>query len=93
MTSQHEFPSTFDGVQELTAKLRGPDGCPWDKEQTADTLKHLFLEECYELVEAIEEGDTAKMVEELGDVLFHAASQIQIAEESGAFTARTCAKG
>ena len=70
MTSQRDFPSTFDGVQELTARLRGPDGCPWDKEQTADTLKHLFLEECYELVEAIEEDDPAKMVEELGTCCF-----------------------
>ena len=77
----------------MTARLRGQDGCPWDKEQTADTLKHLFLEECYELVEAIEEGDPAKMVEELGDVLFHAASQIQIAEESGAFTGADVCKG
>ena len=93
MTSQRDFPSTFDGVRELTARLRGPDGCPWDKEQTADTLKHLFLEECYELVEAIEEDDPAKMVEELGDVLFHAASQIQIAEESGAFTGADVCKG
>ena len=93
MTKQHDFPSTFDGVRELTARLRGQDGCPWDKEQTADTLKHLFLEECYELVEAIEEGDPAKMVEELGDVLFHAASQIQIAEESGAFTGADVCKG
>ena len=93
LTKQHDFPSTFDGVRELTARLRGPDGCPWDKEQTADTLKHLFLEECYELVEAIEEGDAAKMVEELGDVLFHAASQIQIAEESGAFTGADVCKG
>ena len=93
MTNQHDFPSTFDGVQELTARLRGPDGCPWDKEQTADTLKHLFLEECYELVEAIEEDDPAKMVEELGDVLFHAASQIEIAEESGAFTGEEVCKG
>ena len=93
MNSQHDFPSTFDGVRELTARLRGPDGCPWDKEQTADTLKHLFLEECYELVEAIEEGDTSKMVEELGDVLFHAASQIEIAEDSGAFTGEDVCRG
>ena len=80
------FPSTFDGIQQLTATLRGPGGCPWDREQTLESLKHLFLEECYELVEAIEQGDVSKMIEELGDVLFHAASQIVIAEQSGAFT-------
>ena len=65
--------------------LRSPDGCPWDREQTADSLKHLFLEECYELVEAIEEGDSDKIAEELGDVLFHGASQIQMARERGDF--------
>ncbi|CAI7989180.1 Nucleoside triphosphate pyrophosphohydrolase, partial [Geodia barretti] len=62
------------------------DGCPWDRDQSADSLKHLFLEECYELVEAIEEGDVEKIAEELGDVLFHGASQIQIAEEQGDFS-------
>ena len=80
------FPSTFDGLYRLAAHLRSPDGCPWDREQTPDTLKHLFLEECYELVEAIESGDAEKVTEELGDVLFHAALQIVIAQESGAFS-------
>ncbi len=80
------FASSFEGIKDLAARLRGPNGCPWDKEQTPESLKHLFLEECYELVEAIERGDDAKVVEELGDVLFHAASIVQIAEESGAFT-------
>ncbi len=79
------FPSSFEGIQQLVATLRSPDGCPWDREQSADSLKHLFLEECYELVEAIEEGDVEKIAEELGDVLFHGASQIQIAEEQGDF--------
>ena len=88
MSQDHDFPSSFDGLRQLTDRLRGPDGCPWDREQTPETLKHLFLEECYELIEAIEEGDAGKMAEELGDVLFHAASQIQLAEESGAFTAQ-----
>ena len=86
MSQKDTFASSFEGIQDLAARLRGPDGCPWDREQTPDTLKHLFLEECYELVEAIEEGDNAKVVEELGDVLFHAASMAQIAEESGAFS-------
>ncbi len=80
------FPSSFEGIQRLVARLRSPDGCPWDREQSADSLKHLFLEECYELVEAIEEGDVEKIAEELGDVLFHGASQIQIAEEQGDFS-------
>lgn len=80
------FPSSFEGIQQLVAMLRSPGGCPWDREQSADSLKHLFLEECYELVEAIEEGDVEKIAEELGDVLFHGASQIQIAEEQGDFS-------
>ena len=80
------FPSSFEGIQQLVATLRSPGGCPWDREQSADSLKHLFLEECYELVEAIEEGDVEKIAEELGDVLFHGASQIQIAEEQGDFS-------
>ena len=80
------FPSSFEGIKQLVATLRAPGGCPWDREQSADSLKHLFLEECYELVEAIEEGDVEKIAEELGDVLFHGASQIQIAEEQGDFS-------
>ncbi len=86
MPTDATFPSTFDGLYRLAAHLRSPDGCPWDREQTPDTLKHLFLEECYELVEAIESGDPEKVTEELGDVLFHAALQIVIAEEGGAFS-------
>ena len=87
------FPNTFDGIHKLTSTLRGPDGCLWDKEQTPESLKHLFLEECYELVEAIEQGDAVKIVEELGDVLFHAAFQIAIAEETGAFTGEDVFRG
>ena len=86
------FPSSFEGIQQLVATLRSPGGCPWDREQSADSLKHLFLEECYELVEAIEEGDVEKIAEELGDVLFHGASQIQIAEEQGTSAAPTSSR-
>ena len=85
MTDQREFPPTFDGLRQVVAARLGPDGCPWDREQTFDTLKHLFLEECYELVEAIEEGDDAKIIEEMGDVLFHIVFQTKIAEACGRF--------
>ena len=81
----HNFPTTFDGLRQVVSTLLGPGGCPWDREQTFDTLKHLFLEECYELVEAIEEGDDGKIVEEMGDVLFHIAFQSKIAEADGRF--------
>ena len=87
MTNPRQFPPTFDGLLQIVSALLGPDGCPWDREQTFDTLKHLFLEECYELIEAIEEGDDAKIMEEMGDVLFHIAFQSKIAESDGRFGA------
>jgi tetrapyrrole methylase family protein/MazG family protein len=88
MNKQDIFDENYDGVGQLVQRLLGPDGCPWDKEQTPETLKHLFLEECYELVEAIDEDDTDKLIEELGDVFFHLAFQIQIAAKSKRFTAQ-----
>ena len=80
-----DYPGTFDGVVQLLQRLRGSDGCPWDREQTRDSLKSQFLEEAYELIEAIEQDDTEQMVEELGDVLLHVAFQVQIGEEAGEF--------
>ena len=53
----------------VVATLRGPDGCPWDREQTLETIKPYTLEETYELLEAIDSGDDTAIVEELGDVL------------------------
>jgi tetrapyrrole methylase family protein/MazG family protein len=86
MSADERFPATYDGVLQLLGRLRGPGGCPWDREQTHESMKEMFLEECYELVEAIEQGDTAKMVEELGDALFHVMFQAHIGEETGEFT-------
>ena len=86
MSSNEEFPSTYEGLVRLVERLRGPDGCPWDREQTLQSLVPLFLEECYELVEAIEQGDSRELGEELGDVLFHLALQIQLGGESGSLT-------
>ena len=86
MTNRETFPSTYDGLLQLVARLRSPGGCPWDREQTRDSLKHLFLEECYELIEAIEQKDSQLLAEELGDVLFHLAFQIHIGKETGEFT-------
>ncbi len=82
-SSSSGFPATFDGLRQLVDTLRSPDGCPWDREQTLESLKHLFLEECYELIEAIEQGDSAKIAEEMGDVLFHAAFQLHITQADG----------
>ncbi|MCI0438371.1 MAG: nucleoside triphosphate pyrophosphohydrolase [Chloroflexi bacterium] len=83
---QDQFPHSYEGLLQLIERLRGPDGCPWDREQTRESLKRQLIEECYELVEAIEENDVAKLVEEIGDVLFHLIFQIRIGEEKGEFT-------
>ena len=79
------YSDTYEGVHQVLERLLGPDGCPWDKKQTRESLTDMFLEECYELVEAIEEGDTGKIVEELGDVLFHVMFQLKLGENSGEF--------
>jgi tetrapyrrole methylase family protein/MazG family protein len=75
-------------IQELLKimeKLRGGKGCPWDKEQTRDSLKPYIIEEAYELFEAIEENDPEKIKEELGDLLFQIVFQCQIAKEKDEF--------
>lgn len=63
-------------------RLRSPGGCPWDAEQTHDSLKQYLVEECYELLEAIEDGDRAALREELGDVLLQVLIHSRIAQES-----------
>ena len=68
------------------AALRAPDGCPWDREQTIDTLKKYVLEETYELIEAIEQHDHEALREELGDFLFEAVFVAQLEQEAGHFT-------
>ena len=83
---QRAYPGSFDGVVEMVAFLRGPKGCPWDREQTRDSLKRQFLEEAYEVVEAVDRGDAKALAEELGDVLLHLAFQVRIAAERREFT-------
>ena len=85
MSEMSEFPSTYDGMRLLAERLRGPEGCPWDREQTPQSLRPLLLEECYELVEALDQEDPAAAAEEIGDVLFHVVMQIRMAEEAGLF--------
>lgn len=69
----------------IMERLRGKGGCPWDKEQTRESLKPFILEEAYELIEAIDGGDPEKIKEELGDLLFQVVFQCQIAKEKGEF--------
>lgn len=77
--------NTFTSLIQIIKDLRGPEGCPWDKEQTHISLTPYAIEEMYEMVEAIESGDNEHMCEELGDVLFQVVLHAAIAEERGAF--------
>lgn len=80
----------------LVARLRGEGGCPWDRAQTRESLRRYVLEEAYEVVDAIDGGDAAKIREELGDLLFQVVLQSQLASERGEFdlaaVARTLAE-
>ncbi len=73
-------------LQEIVARLRAPDGCPWDREQTHSSLRALLVEECHEVIDAIERADDANLCEELGDLLLHVVMHAQLAGERGAFT-------
>ena len=93
MPDSTDAPATFEGLVDLVARLRAPDGCPWDRDQTHASLRRAFLEECYEALEAIDAGDPAALAEELGDVLVHVAFHCRMAAETGDFTARTVLQG
>ena len=86
--SSRPYPDGVSAVFEIARRLRAPDGCPWDREQTPASLRPYLLEETYELLEAIDGGhDDAKVMEELGDVLLQVAMHAAIAEEQGRFDA------
>ena len=76
----------FDQFVATISALRAPDGCPWDREQTHESIAHNMIEEAYEAVDAIEAGDVAHTREELGDVLLQVVLQSQIAADAGEFT-------
>ncbi|ADR35982.1 MazG family protein [Oceanithermus profundus DSM 14977] len=75
----------MEKLLEVMRRLRAPDGCPWDRQQTHESLRPYLLEEAAEAVDAIAEGDPAKMAEELGDVLLQVAFHSVIGEEEGTF--------
>ena len=75
----------FDAFAATIEALRAPDGCPWDREQTHQSIAHNMIEEAYEAVDAIEAGDVAHLREELGDVLLQVVLQSQIAADAGEF--------
>jgi XTP/dITP diphosphohydrolase/tetrapyrrole methylase family protein/MazG family protein len=76
----------IDLLLATTARLRAPDGCPWDREQTHRTICDCLVEEVAELVQAIDRNDVENLREELGDLLFHVAMHAQMAAEAGRFT-------
>ena len=84
MTEQRNG-TVFDRLVEIMARLRSPNGCPWDRAQDSTSLKPYLLEEAYEVLEAIEEGVAAKVKEELGDLLFQVIFHAQLAHEQGEF--------
>ena len=75
----------FTRLIAIMATLRGPDGCPWDREQTIDSLKPFVLEETYEVLDAIDRHDHAELCEELGDFVFEAVFLAQLEAEAGHF--------
>lgn len=76
----------FEKLVAVQARLRGPNGCPWDREQTHQTLRTYLIEEAYEVLEALESGDDAKFAEEMGDLLLQIVFHSQIAKEQGRFS-------
>src|SRR5512147_2616171 len=77
--------SAINDLLAVMARLRAPDGCPWDREQDHQTLRFHAVEEVYELIDAIEAGDDHEMMEELGDLLLQVVFHCQLARERGAF--------
>jgi tetrapyrrole methylase family protein/MazG family protein len=78
-------PASLEAFQEVVARLRAPDGCPWDREQTHRSLRRHVLEEAYEVLAALDGDDAAALREELGDLLLQIVLQAQIAFEGGEF--------
>ncbi len=87
MADERPYSPGIASLFEVVARLRAPGGCPWDREQTHESLRPYLLEETYELLEAIDAGDDAKMKEELGDLLLQVAMHAEIAAQEGRFDA------
>jgi MazG family protein len=85
--------SEVERLREIMARLRAPAGCPWDQEQTHASLAPYLIEECCELLDAIDRGDFPHMCEELGDVLLQVVFHAQLASEAGRFDLEAVARG
>src|SRR6185436_14729418 len=75
----------FEKLVEIMATLRGPNGCPWDKQQDHNTLKPMLVEETYEVLEAVDNNDSEGLREELGDLLLHIVFHAQLGKEAEKF--------
>ena len=84
---QKPYRDGIAAIFEVVHRLRQPDGCPWDREQTHESLRPYLLEETYELLEALDSADQAKTMEELGDLLLQVAMHAEIAAQEGRFDA------
>ncbi len=82
--AEHDL-AEYLAVPRLVERLRAPDGCPWDRDQTHASLRPYLLEEAYEALDAIDEGDVARLADELGDLLLQVVLHAQIAAEAGEF--------
>ncbi|MCA8982786.1 MAG: nucleoside triphosphate pyrophosphohydrolase [Planctomycetaceae bacterium] len=90
---KHAIEAAFWQLCEVVARLRSPDGCPWDRQQTLESIKPHTLEETHELLEAIDSGDNAAIAEELGDVLLQVVLDAQIAADEQRFTLTDVVQG
>ena len=84
---------SIEQLRGILRRLRAPDGCPWDREQTIESLRSNLIEETYEVVDAMDSGDRSALCEELGDLLLQVVFQSQIADEEGAFSFDDVAQG
>jgi tetrapyrrole methylase family protein/MazG family protein len=83
--SDKKEPENFSALKEVIDRLRDPGGCPWDRKQTHDSLKPYLVEECYEVLQALDGGTPEKLCEELGDLLLQIMLHARIADEEGEF--------
>ncbi len=86
MSEPHHIKASLDSLVEIIRRLRAPDGCPWDREQTFESLKVCMIEEVAEFLDAIDNGDYENLREELGDLLMNITFHTVLAEENGLFT-------
>jgi tetrapyrrole methylase family protein/MazG family protein len=85
--------TNFTELKDIISKLRSPEGCPWDRQQTHLSLRPYLIEECYEVLEVLEDGAPSELCEELGDLLLQIMLHAQLADEEGQFTIEDVVRG